>query len=81
MLAFRNQTQKFWKRAKENQLASQDVMKLWYDQKATLGEVQPKQKVWLMEPVEPRALQEHWTGPFEVAERKSEATYLVDVDS
>ncbi|KAJ1101067.1 hypothetical protein NDU88_006141 [Pleurodeles waltl] len=32
-----------------------------------------------MEPVEPRALQDRWTGPFEIKERKGEATYLVDL--
>ncbi|KAJ1217927.1 hypothetical protein NDU88_005514 [Pleurodeles waltl] len=34
-----------------------------------------------MAPVEPRALQDKWTGPFEVVERKSEVTYLVDLQS
>ncbi|KAJ1127696.1 hypothetical protein NDU88_006089 [Pleurodeles waltl] len=34
-----------------------------------------------MAPVEPRALQDKWTGPFEVVECKSEVTYLVDLRS
>ncbi|KAJ1081105.1 hypothetical protein NDU88_001289 [Pleurodeles waltl] len=32
-------------------------------------------------PVEPRVLQDKWTGPFEVVKRKSEVTYLVDLQS
>ncbi|KAJ1182657.1 hypothetical protein NDU88_007841 [Pleurodeles waltl] len=71
----------FWKKAKSNLQASQEVMKYWYDQKNTLVEFQPGDKVWVMEPVEPRALQDHWTGPFEIKERKGEATYLVDLQS
>ncbi|KAJ1125197.1 hypothetical protein NDU88_003632 [Pleurodeles waltl] len=78
MLALHNQTQHFWKQAKSNLEASQEVMKEWYDQKATLVEFSPGDKVWVMEPVEPRALQDRWTGPFEIKERKGEATYLVD---
>ncbi|KAJ1174995.1 hypothetical protein NDU88_000286 [Pleurodeles waltl] len=31
-----------------------------------------------MELVEPGALQDRWTGPFEIKEQKGEATYLVD---
>ncbi|KAJ1187172.1 hypothetical protein NDU88_003951 [Pleurodeles waltl] len=54
-------------------------MKEWYDRKTTLVEFSPGDKVWVMEPVEPRALQERWTGPFEIKERKGEATYLVDL--
>ena len=54
-------------------------MKLWYDQKVTRVELQPKQKVWVMAPFEPWALQDHWTGPDEVTEHKGEATYLVDL--
>ncbi|KAJ1123516.1 hypothetical protein NDU88_001985 [Pleurodeles waltl] len=34
-----------------------------------------------MAPVEPRALQDKWTGHFEVVERKSKVTYLVDLRS
>ncbi|KAJ1084147.1 hypothetical protein NDU88_004300 [Pleurodeles waltl] len=78
MLALHKQTQRFWKQAKSNIKASQEVMKEWYDQKYTLVEFSPGDKVWVMEPVEPRALQNRWTGSFEVKERKGEATYLVD---
>ncbi|KAJ1193486.1 hypothetical protein NDU88_002783 [Pleurodeles waltl] len=34
-----------------------------------------------MAPVEPRVLEDKWTGPFEVVERKSKITYLVDLRS
>ncbi|KAJ1099129.1 hypothetical protein NDU88_004233 [Pleurodeles waltl] len=81
MLAMRNQTARFRSLAQENLEASQEDMKRWYDQNATLVEFQPGQKVWVMAPVEPRALQDKWTGPFEVVERKSEVTYLVDLRS
>ncbi|KAJ1199297.1 hypothetical protein NDU88_003134 [Pleurodeles waltl] len=81
MLALRNQTARFRRLAQENLEASQEDMKRWYDQNATLVEFQPGQKVWVMAPVEPRALQDKWTGPFEVVERKSEVTYLVDLQS
>ncbi|KAJ1184471.1 hypothetical protein NDU88_001277 [Pleurodeles waltl] len=54
-------------------------MKEWYDRKTTLVEFSPGDKVWVMEPVEPRALQDRWTGPLEIKERKGEATYLVDL--
>ncbi|KAJ1192937.1 hypothetical protein NDU88_002243 [Pleurodeles waltl] len=33
----------------------------------------------VMRPVEPRALQDHWTGPYEMKECKGEATYLVEL--
>ncbi|XP_069072042.1 vomeronasal type-2 receptor 26-like [Pleurodeles waltl] len=79
MLAFRNQTAHFRALAQENLEASQADMKWRYNQKGTLVEFQPEQKVWVMKPVEPRALQDKWTGPFEVVERKSEVTYLVDL--
>ncbi|KAJ1114637.1 hypothetical protein NDU88_002872 [Pleurodeles waltl] len=81
MLALRNQMTRFWKEAQSNLEASQEVMKRWYDQKATLVEFQPGDKVWVMEPVGPRALQDRWSGPFEVKERKGEATYLVDLQT
>ncbi|KAJ1206276.1 hypothetical protein NDU88_001685 [Pleurodeles waltl] len=81
MLVLRNQTARFRSLAQENLEASQEDMKQWYDQNATLVEFQPGQKVWVMAPVEPRALQDKWTGPFEVVERKSEVTYLVDLQS
>ncbi|KAJ1218285.1 hypothetical protein NDU88_005868 [Pleurodeles waltl] len=34
-----------------------------------------------MAPVEPRVLQDKWTGPFEVVECKSEVNYLVDLQT
>ncbi|KAJ1177432.1 hypothetical protein NDU88_002687 [Pleurodeles waltl] len=71
MARFRTLTQ-------EDQKASQEDMKWWYDQNATLVKFQPGQKVWVMAPVEPRVLQDKWTGPFEVVERKSDVTYLVN---
>ncbi|KAJ1210124.1 hypothetical protein NDU88_005492 [Pleurodeles waltl] len=46
MLALRNQTQHFWKQAKSNLEASQEVMKEWYDRKTTLVEFSPGDKVW-----------------------------------
>ncbi|KAJ1097981.1 hypothetical protein NDU88_003097 [Pleurodeles waltl] len=58
MLALRNQMTRFWKEAKSNLEDSQELIKRWYDQKATLVEFQPGDKVWVMEPVEPRALQD-----------------------
>ncbi|KAJ1099010.1 hypothetical protein NDU88_004114 [Pleurodeles waltl] len=79
MLALHNQTQHFWKQAKSNLEASQEVMKEQYDQKATLVEFSPGDKVWVMEPVEPRALQDRWTGPYKVKEQKVETTSLVDL--
>ncbi|KAJ1216044.1 hypothetical protein NDU88_003650 [Pleurodeles waltl] len=44
MLALRKQTQCFWKEAQSNLEASQEVMKEWYDQKATLVEFSPGDK-------------------------------------
>ncbi|KAJ1148848.1 hypothetical protein NDU88_001672 [Pleurodeles waltl] len=79
MLALRNQTARFRSLAQECLEASQEDMKRWYYQNATLVEFQPGQKVWVMAPVEPRALQDKWTGPSEVVERTSEVTYLVDL--
>ncbi|KAJ1217804.1 hypothetical protein NDU88_005392 [Pleurodeles waltl] len=81
MMALRNQTAHFRSLAQENLEANQEDMKQWYDRNATLVEFQPGQKVWVMAPVEPRALQDKWTGPSEVVERKSEITYLVDLQS
>ncbi|KAJ1117716.1 hypothetical protein NDU88_005913 [Pleurodeles waltl] len=79
MLAFINQTARFRALAQENLEVSQADMKQWYEQNATLVQFQPGQKVWGMVPVEPRALQDKWTGPFEVVECKIELTYLVDL--
>ncbi|KAJ1217647.1 hypothetical protein NDU88_005240 [Pleurodeles waltl] len=79
MLALCNQTQRIWKQAKSNVEASQKVMKEWYDQKTTLVEFSPGDKVWVMVAAQPKALQDRWTGPFEIKEHKGEATYLVDL--
>ncbi|KAJ1200775.1 hypothetical protein NDU88_004596 [Pleurodeles waltl] len=81
MLALRNQTARFRSLAQENLEANQEDIRRWYDQNATLVEFQAGQKVWLMAPVEPRALQDKLTGPFEVVEHKSDVTYLVDLQS
>ncbi|KAJ1090273.1 hypothetical protein NDU88_003408 [Pleurodeles waltl] len=56
-------------------------MKHLYHQNATLVEFQPGQKVWVMVPVEPWALQDMWSGPFEVVECKSDVTYLMDLQT
>ncbi|KAJ1136096.1 hypothetical protein NDU88_002514 [Pleurodeles waltl] len=66
-------------KASKNLEASQQPQKLWYDQKAAMVEFQPGQKVWVLEPVAPRALQDRWSGPYPVLERKSQVTYLVDL--
>ncbi|KAJ1188972.1 hypothetical protein NDU88_005727 [Pleurodeles waltl] len=81
ILALRNQTARFRGLTQEDLEASQEDIKHWYDQNATLVEFQPGQKVWVMAPMEPRALQDKWTRPFEVMERESEVTYLVDLQS
>ncbi|KAJ1084301.1 hypothetical protein NDU88_004453 [Pleurodeles waltl] len=81
MLALRNQTARFRGFAQENLETSQEDIKHWYDQNTTLVEFQLGPKVWVMAPVEPRALQNKWAGPFEVVERKREVTYLVDLRS
>ncbi|KAJ1172932.1 hypothetical protein NDU88_004774 [Pleurodeles waltl] len=81
MLTFRNQTTRFRKLAQESLEASQEDMKHWYDRTTTVVEFQPGQKVWVMAPVEPCALQDRWSGPFEVKACKSDVTHLVDLQS
>ncbi|KAJ1138718.1 hypothetical protein NDU88_005099 [Pleurodeles waltl] len=66
-------------KASKNLEASQQLQKLWYDQKAAMIEFQPVQKVWVLEPVAPTALQDRWSGPYPVLEKKSQLTYLVDL--
>ena len=61
-LALCNQTASFRKLAQGNLGAGQEDMKCWYDQDTTWVELQPGQKVWVMEPVGPRALQVRWFG-------------------
>ncbi|KAJ1091053.1 hypothetical protein NDU88_004181 [Pleurodeles waltl] len=46
---------------------------------AVLVQYQPGQKVWVLEPVAPRALQDKWSGPHTIVEKKGEVTYLVDL--
>ncbi|KAJ1190388.1 hypothetical protein NDU88_007126 [Pleurodeles waltl] len=48
---------------------------------APTARVVMRTKVWVKEPVEPRAPQDRWSGPFEVKEQKGEATFLVDLQS
>ncbi|KAJ1117862.1 hypothetical protein NDU88_006058 [Pleurodeles waltl] len=67
------------KKASRNLEASQELMKLWHDQKATMPEYHPGQLVWVLEPMAPRALQAKWTGPYPMLEKKGEVTYLVDL--
>ena len=44
-----------------------------------LTDYQPGQKVWVFEPVFPRALQDMWSGSQIIKEKKGEVTYLVDL--
>ncbi|KAJ1120018.1 hypothetical protein NDU88_008201 [Pleurodeles waltl] len=49
-----------------------------------MDQVLPKtsgQKVWVLEPVAPRALQDKWSGPNRIVEKKGKVTYLVDLGS
>ncbi|KAJ1089521.1 hypothetical protein NDU88_002672 [Pleurodeles waltl] len=62
-----------------NLLVSQELQKQWYYQKAVLTEYHPRQKVWVLEPVAPRALQDKWSGPHPIVEKKGEVTYFVDL--
>ncbi|KAJ1129519.1 hypothetical protein NDU88_007887 [Pleurodeles waltl] len=69
----------YMKKASKNLHASQELQKQWHDQKAVLIQYQPGQKVWVLEPVALRALQEKWSGPHLIVEKKGEVTYLVDL--
>ncbi|KAJ1128931.1 hypothetical protein NDU88_007303 [Pleurodeles waltl] len=69
----------YMKKASKNLQASQELQKQWHDQKAVLVQYQPGQKVWVLEPVAPRALQDKWSGPHIIVEKKGEVTYLVDL--
>ncbi|KAJ1168239.1 hypothetical protein NDU88_000186, partial [Pleurodeles waltl] len=69
----------YMKKTSTNLQASQELQKQWHDQKAVLIQYQPGQKVWVLEPVAPRALQDKWSGPHFIVEKKGEATYLVDL--
>ncbi|KAJ1091013.1 hypothetical protein NDU88_004141 [Pleurodeles waltl] len=67
------------KKASKNLQASQELQKQSHVQKAVLVQYQPGQKVWVLEPVAPRALQDKWSGPHIIVEKKGEVTYLVDL--
>ncbi|KAJ1174807.1 hypothetical protein NDU88_000098 [Pleurodeles waltl] len=67
------------KKARKNLQASQELQKQWHDHKAVLIQYQPGQKVWVLEPVATRGLQEKWSGPHLIVEKKDEVTYLVDL--
>ncbi|KAJ1207630.1 hypothetical protein NDU88_003020 [Pleurodeles waltl] len=69
----------YMEKASKNLEASQQLQKMWYDQKAAMVEFQPVQEVWVLEPVAPRALQDKWSIPYPVLEKKSQVTYLVDL--
>ncbi|KAJ1175784.1 hypothetical protein NDU88_001069 [Pleurodeles waltl] len=79
VLGLRSRMAEYMKKASKNLQASQELQKQWYDQKAVLVQYQPGQKVWVLEPVAPRALQDKWSGPHIIVEKKGEVTYLVDL--
>ncbi|KAJ1167473.1 hypothetical protein NDU88_007864 [Pleurodeles waltl] len=79
VLGLRSRMAEYMKKASRNLEASQELMKLWHDQKATMPEYHPGQLVWVLEPMAPRALQAKWTGPYPILEKKGEVTYLVDL--
>ncbi|KAJ1106571.1 hypothetical protein NDU88_003972 [Pleurodeles waltl] len=79
VLGLRSRMAEYMKKASKNLQASQELQKQWHDQKAVLVQYQPGQKVWVLEPVAPRALQDKWSGPHIIAEKKGEVTYLVDL--
>ncbi|KAJ1133223.1 hypothetical protein NDU88_011520 [Pleurodeles waltl] len=69
----------YMKKASKNLQASQELQKQWHDQKAVLTQYHPGQKVWVLEPVAPRALPDKWSGPHLIVEKKCEVTNLVDL--
>ncbi|KAJ1130785.1 hypothetical protein NDU88_009132 [Pleurodeles waltl] len=79
VLGLRSRMAEYMLKASRNLEASQELMKLWHDQKATMPEYHPGQLVWVLEPMAPRALQAKWTGPYPILEKKGEVTYLVDL--
>ncbi|KAJ1191628.1 hypothetical protein NDU88_000944 [Pleurodeles waltl] len=79
VLGLRSRMAEYMEKASKNLEASQQLQKFWYDQKAAMVEFQPGQKVWVLEPVAPRALQDRWSGPYPVLKKKSQVTYLVDL--
>ncbi|KAJ1212450.1 hypothetical protein NDU88_000110 [Pleurodeles waltl] len=79
VLGLRSRMAEYMKKASKNLQASQELQKQWHDQKAVLVQYQPGQKVWVLQPVAPRALQDKWSGPHTIVEKKGEVTYLVDL--
>ncbi|KAJ1217954.1 hypothetical protein NDU88_005541 [Pleurodeles waltl] len=79
VLDLRSRMAEYIKKASKNLQASQELQKQWHDQKAVLNQYHPGQKVWVLEPVAPRALQDKWSGPHLIVEKKGEVTYLVDL--
>ncbi|KAJ1148155.1 hypothetical protein NDU88_000993 [Pleurodeles waltl] len=79
VLGLRSRMAEYMKKASKNLHASQELQKQWHDQKAVLIQYQPGQKVWVLEPVAPRALQDKWSGPHLIVEKKGEVTFLVDL--
>ncbi|KAJ1142020.1 hypothetical protein NDU88_008348 [Pleurodeles waltl] len=79
VLGLRSRMAEYMEKASKNLEVGQQLYKFWYDQKAAMVEFQPGQKVWVLEPVAPRALQDRWSGPYPILEKKSQVTYLVDL--
>ncbi|KAJ1134269.1 hypothetical protein NDU88_000722 [Pleurodeles waltl] len=79
VLGLRSRMAEYMKKASKNLQASQELQKQWHDQKAVLVQYQPGQKVWVLEPVAPRALQDKLSGPHTIVEKKGEVTYLVEL--
>ncbi|KAJ1133341.1 hypothetical protein NDU88_011636 [Pleurodeles waltl] len=77
VLGLRSRMAEYMKKASKNLQASQELQKQWHDQKAVLVQYQPGQKVWVLEPVAPRALQDKWSGPHTIVEKK-EMRFCVD---
>ncbi|KAJ1106610.1 hypothetical protein NDU88_004011 [Pleurodeles waltl] len=69
----------YMKKAGKKLQATQELQKQWHDQKAVLTQYHTGQKVWVLEPVAPRALGDKWSGPHLIVEKKGEVTYLVDL--
>ncbi|KAJ1178944.1 hypothetical protein NDU88_004184 [Pleurodeles waltl] len=79
VLGLRSRMAEYMKKASKNLQASQELQKQWHDQKAVLIQYQPGQKVWVLEPVAPKALQDKWSGSHNIVEKKGEVTHLVDL--
>ncbi|KAJ1178906.1 hypothetical protein NDU88_004147 [Pleurodeles waltl] len=79
VLGLRSRMAEYMKKVSKNLQASQELQKQWHDQKAVCVQYQPGQKVWVLEPVAPRALQDKWIRPHTIVEKKGEVTYLVDL--